>query len=90
MRRPPLGYRVMRRVELDDDEAATVRSVFEGIASGQTITDVARGHGLAPRQVRRMLTYQQYIGDEKFPQIIDTKLWDRAQAEIGRVQPYRR
>lgn len=44
------------------EEAATVRALFEGFASGETLRSLARDHGLTPSTVRTILTNARYAG----------------------------
>lgn len=51
---PPLGYEVVDgRLELDDDEAVTVRETFEACLDGKTLEEIARDLNEQGRRTKR-------------------------------------
>lgn len=54
------GYTTEGRVV--DDEAAVVRALFDGFATGLTLRTLSRDHDLTPSTVRTILTNPRYAG----------------------------
>lgn len=48
--------------QLIEEEAATVRALFDGFATGRTLRTLSREHGLTPSTIRTMLLNPRYAG----------------------------
>ncbi|CCE76120.1 recombinase family protein [Clavibacter nebraskensis] len=59
------------------DEAAVVRALFEGFATGLTLRTLSRDHGLTPSTVRTILTNPRYAGRRVYKgEIVGTGDWE--------------
>ncbi|WP_205697473.1 recombinase family protein [Conexibacter sp. SYSU D00693] len=95
----PDGEATTRRVE-DPPRAAVARRIFEMAASGLTPGEIARllnrervppprkkSRAWETRTVRRIIENRCYVGDNGYPQLIDTALFDRALGNLRRLDP---
>jgi DNA invertase Pin-like site-specific DNA recombinase len=86
-----------RRI-VDEDVQATADAIIERIAAGATPGDVARwlnglgvrtrrGGTWAARSVRLWVRLEALVGEDGYPALIDRDLWERANAQLRRLDP---
>jgi site-specific DNA recombinase len=95
--RPPFGYRKRPdgRFEINEEQAAIVRKVYERRAAGEPFSSIARDLGWSHSTTRQILSNEAYLGlarsgqftkDGAHPPIVSREAFDAAQA--GRtIQP---
>ena len=94
-RRIPFGYRMINgEITTDSLEICAVIKIFGEYISGNSLTAIANMiaddgipyyKGEAPiwnkNMIKRIIENKKYLGDEIYPQIIDKKVFDKANAE---------
>jgi hypothetical protein len=92
----PFGYCVRNgEIVIDKIESAAVREIFESYNNGKSFKQIAkeqtvpysehRTEWLKPN-VARVLGNSNYLGNDKFPRIIETKLFEVAQQKRGIIK----
>jgi DNA invertase Pin-like site-specific DNA recombinase len=90
----PFGYqRTATALEIDADQAAIVRRMFDLIASGASIKQTAEAMSSAertwhPTAVRRIVTrpiYMQRVNGER--PLIDARIWHKAERALAARRP---
>ena len=87
MSHTPYGYKIVDgRAVVDKEQAAVVRTFFEGYISGLALTAAAEKAGLKiyHGSAGRMLRNKHYLGDQFYSAIIDEETY--AKAEEIRMQ----
>jgi hypothetical protein len=75
----PYGYKIVDgKAVIDEEQAARVRTLFEGYISGLALKTAAEKAGLQifHGSAGRMLRNTHYLGDEYYPAIIEKELFD--------------
>lgn len=78
----PYGYTIVNgKAEVDDEQAETVRKLFDGYIAGLGLKPAAENAGLDiyHGSAGRMLRNTRYLGDEYYPVIIDRARFDKAE-----------
>lgn len=92
----PYGYKIVNgKAEIAENQAKTVRKLFDGYIAGLGLKHAAENadlkiyHGSAGRMLRNT----HYLGDEYYPAIIDREQFDKAEeirisraSSLGRVR----
>lgn len=91
----PYGYRIENgKAVVDEDQAAQIRTMYDGYLRGLGLMDAAKGAGMKMYHgsVKRMLQNHHYLGDAYYPAIIDKGTFNAALGEqqkrakaLGRV-----
>ena len=99
MTHTPYGYRVEGgKAVIDETAAGQVKELFEGYNSGLALTVAAEKAGLKlyHASAKRMLQNEHYVGDEYYPAIVDSDIFNKANNEIrrralalGRIKEYK-
>jgi DNA invertase Pin-like site-specific DNA recombinase len=83
--RPMFGYRSNPKthaLEIDPDQAAVVRDIFERVRGGESVRKVAAATGLHTSLVQRIVKHEAY--KQKRPgQIVAPKVWNAAEAALA-------
>lgn len=82
----PYGYQIENGIAIiDEDAARKLRKLYENYLSGLSLEDAAAKAGIDAyhRTVRRLLQTQHYIGDDFYPAIVDTAVFQKAQVELA-------
>lgn len=92
----PYGYRIVNgKAAVDEEQAETVRKLFDGYIAGLGLKPAAENVGLDifHGSAGRMLRNTHYLGDEYYPAIIDRERFDKAEeirksraSSLGRVR----
>lgn len=95
----PHGYRIEGgKAVIDEMAAGQVKELFEGYNSGLALTVAAEQAGLKlyHASAKRMLQNERYVGDDYYPSIVDSEVFNKANNEIrrralalGRIKEYR-
>ena len=95
----PHGYRIEGgKAVIDEMAAGQVKELFEGYNSGLALTVAAEQAGLKlyHASAKRMLQNERYVGDDYYPAIVDSDIFNKANNEIrrralalGRIKEYR-
>ena len=95
----PHGYRIEGgKAVIDEMAAGQVKELFEGYNSGLALTVAAEKAGLKlyHASAKRMLQNERYVGDDYYPSIVDSEVFNKANNEIrrralalGRIKEYR-
>ena len=95
----PHGYRIEGgKAVIDEMAAGQVKELFEGYNSGLALTVAAEKAGLKlyHASAKRMLQNERYVGDDYYPAIVDSEVFNKATNEIrrralalGRIKEYR-
>ena len=83
----PYGYRIENGVAVVcEEEAAQLRTMYEGYLSGLSMIEAAAkaGQTRTHASVKRMLQNSHYLGDEFYPAIIDRETFDAFETERRR------
>lgn len=99
MTHTPYGYRIEGgKAIIDETAAGQVKELFEGYNSGLVLTVAAEKAGLKlyHASAKRMLQNERYVGDDYYPSIVDSEVFNKANNEIrrralalGRIKEYR-
>ena len=99
MTHTPYGYRIEGgKAIIDETAAGQVKELFEGYNSGLALTVAAEKAGLKlyHASAKRMLQNERYVGDDYYPSIVDSEVFNKANNEIrrralalGRIKEYR-
>lgn len=91
----PYGYRIENgKAVVDEEQAAQIRTLYEGYLGGLALMEAAKAAGLKlyHGSAKRMMQNRHYLGDEYYPPIIEQSTFDAALAEqqkraeaLGRV-----
>ena len=87
------GYNrnALNRFEINQSQALAVKLLFELYADGESMQSISTKLELCnvpspynnpkwgKQAIAKILSYERYIGDENYPQIIENKLFDRVQ-----------
>lgn len=89
------GYRIKNgKAEVDEDQAAQIRKMYEGYLGGMALMESAKAAGLKlyHGSAKRMMQNRHYLGDDYYPAIIEQSTFVAALAEqqkraksLGRV-----
>lgn len=95
----PHGYRIEGgKAVIDEMAAVQVKELFEGYNSGLALTVAAEKAGLKlyHASAKRMLQNERYVGDDYYPAIVDSDIFNKANNEIrrralalGRIKEYK-
>ena len=95
----PHGYRIEGgKAVIDEMAAGQVKELFEGSNSGLALTVAAEQAGLKlyHASAKRMLQNERYVGDDYYPAIVDSDIFNKANNEIrrralalGRIKEYK-
>ena len=95
----PHGYRIEGgKAVIDEMAAGQVKELFEGYNSGLALTVAAEQAGLKlyHASAKRMLQNERYVGDDYYPAIVDSDIFNKANNEIrrralalGRIKEYK-
>lgn len=95
----PHGYRIEGgKAVIDETAAGQVKELFEGYNSGLALTVAAEKAGLKlyHASAKRMLQNERYVGDDYYPAIVDSDIFNKANNEIrrralalGRIKEYK-
>ena len=95
----PHGYRIEDgKAVIDETAAGQVKELFEGYNSGLALTVAAEKAGLKlyHASAKRMLQNERYVGDDYYPAIVDSDIFNKANNEIrrralalGRIKEYK-
>ena len=95
----PHGYRIEGgKAVIDEMAAGQVKELFEGYNSGLALTVAAEQAGLIlyHASAKRMLQNERYVGDDYYPAIVDSDIFNKANNEIrrralalGRIKEYK-
>lgn len=80
----PYGYRIENGVAvIDERQAEQVRTLFSGYLSGLGLVPAAKAAGLSlfHSGAKRMLQNKHYLGDDFYPEIIDSETFSKAEEE---------
>ena len=83
----PHGYRIEGgKAVIDEMAAGQVKELFEGYNSGLALTVAAEQAGLKlyHASAKRMLQNERYVGDDYYPAIVDSDIFNKANNEIRR------
>lgn len=83
----PHGYRIEGgKAVIDETAAGQVKELFEGYNSGLALTVAAEQAGLKlyHASAKRMLQNERYVGDDYYPAIVDSEIFNKANNEIRR------
>lgn len=99
MTHTPHGYRIEGgKAIIDETAASQVKELFKGYISGLALTVAADKADLKMyhSSAKRILQNERYVGDDYYPAIIDSEIFDKANNEIrrramalGRIKVYR-
>lgn len=99
MTHTPYGYRIEGgKAIIDETAAGQVKELFEGYNSGLALTVAAEKAGLKlyHASAKRMLQNERYVGDDYYPSIVDSEVFNKANNEIrrralalGRIKEYK-
>jgi len=99
MTHTPYGYRIEGgNAVIDETAAGQVRELFDGYNSGLALTVAAEKAGLKlyHASAKRMLQNERYVGDDYYPAIVDSDIFNKANNEIrrralalGRIKEYK-
>ena len=81
----PYGYKIENGAAvINEAEADCVRRIFDNYISGMSLREAASaaGHPLVHSSVKRILSRECYCGDDFYPAIIDTAVFQRAKSEL--------
>ena len=81
----PYGYRIENGIAvINESEAECVRQIFAHYISGMSMTEAAKaaGHPAVHSSVKRILRRACYCGDDFYPAIIDTAVFQKANSEL--------
>ena len=95
----PYGYRIEDgKAVIDETAAGQVKAIFEGYNSGLSLTVAAEKAGLKMYHysAKRILQNERYVGDDYYPAIVDSVVFNEANNEIrrraqalGRIKEYK-
>jgi len=99
LKRKAGGYRIEGgKAVIDETAAGQVKELFESYNSGLALTVAAEKAGLKlyHASAKRMLQNERYVGDDYYPSIVDSEVFNKANNEIrrralalGRIKEYR-
>lgn len=99
MKHTPYGYRIEGgKAVIDETAAGQVRELFEGYNSGLALTVAAEKAGLKMyhSSAKRILQNEHYVGDDYYPAIVESEVFNKANNEIlrraqalGRIKEYK-
>lgn len=99
MTHTPYGYRIEGgKAVIDETAAGQVKELFKGYNLGLALTVAAEKAGLKMyhASAKRMLQNEHYVGDDYYPAIIDSDIFNEANNEIrrralalGRIKEYK-
>ena len=81
----PYGYRIENGAAVVDKTAAgKLNMLFENYLGGMSLETAAEKAGIGTYHgtVKKLLTAKHYIGDDYYPAIIDTEIFNRVQEEL--------
>lgn len=81
----PKGYRIeMGIAVIDEIEADKIRSLYNNYLSGMSLRAAAKQAGIDTYHVtaKRIISNRHYIGDDYYPAIISSKIFNKAQMEL--------
>lgn len=84
MKHIPYGYKIVDgKVEVDEENAKQVKMLFTRFLEGDSLTAANKNCSLnfTHSQVGRMLEKGEYCGDEFYPAIISTEVFEQVQEE---------
>ena len=84
MKHIPYGYKIIDgKAEIDEENAEQVKRLFTRFLEGESLATASKSCSLnfTHSQVGRMLEKKEYCGDEFYPEIISTKIFERVQEE---------
>ncbi len=87
----PYGYRITDgKAEVDEEQAAKVRALFENYNSGMGLKAAAEKAGLQiyHGSAGRMLRNTHYLGDTYYPAIIDKETFEKAEERRQETAKY--
>lgn len=95
MSHTPFGYRIENgKAVIDKDAAEQIKTLFHSYLSGDSLSTAAKKAGITAFHagIGRMLRNTRYLGDEYYPAIIGSTIFEAAEAErirrteeLGRV-----
>lgn len=83
----PLGYRIeMGKAVINEEDAVKIRRLYDNYLSGMSLTDAASQAGINTYHgtVKRIMCNRHYLGDEYYPAIISSDIFNQAQTELKR------
>ena len=83
----PFGYRIQNGIAVVcKEEVRLLKQIYRGYLSGMSYMDAAELVGLHLNHccVKRLLQNRHYLGDEFYPAIIDSEMFDAAEQERRR------
>ena len=83
----PFGYRIQNGIAVVcKEEVRQIKQIYKGYLSGMSYMDAAEQVGLhlTHSSVKRLLQNRHYLGDEFYPAIIDSEMFDAAEQERHR------
>lgn len=94
----PFGYRVENgKVVIDENQAETVRTIFQEYLKGASLSECARASGYERKHssIGRILMNEKYLGDGFYPPMIEDEMFYKAAGErhsrasrLGRIRDY--
>lgn len=84
MKHIPYGYKIVDgKAEIDEENAEQVKMLFTGFLEGESLATASKNCSLnfTHSQVGRVLEKKEYCGDEFYPAIISTKIFEQVQEE---------
>ncbi|EPI2116194.1 recombinase family protein [Listeria monocytogenes] len=84
MKHIPYGYKIINGIaEIDEEKAEQVKLLFTRFLEGESLATASKSCSLnfTHSQVGRMLEKKGYCGDEFYPAIISTEIFEQVQEE---------
>ena len=84
MKHIPYGYKIINGIaEIDEEKAEQVKLLFTRFLEGESLATASKSCSLnfTHSQVARMLEKKEYCGDEFYPSIISTEIYEQVQGE---------
>ena len=84
MKHIPYGYKIIDgKAEIDEENAEQVKRLFTRFLEGESLATASKSCSLnfTHSQVGRMLEKKEYCGDEFYPAIISTEVFEQVQEE---------
>ncbi len=83
----PYGYRIENGTAvIDESQAEQIKALFQGYLSGLALMASVKAAGLNVYHcgAKHMMQNRHYLGDDFYPQIIETDIFQKAEEEMKR------
>ncbi|WP_249641526.1 recombinase family protein [Enterococcus sp. MMGLQ5-2] len=84
MKHIPYGYKIVDgKAEIDEENGKQVKMLFSKFLEGESLVTASKSCSLnfTHSQVGRMLEKKEYCGDDFYPEIISTEVFEKVQEE---------